>query len=121
MKHSKINVDMYGYKVDVLEVEGDDDYEYLARFFRRFKLKDPFVDEVIEAVKDGDSDGGYTFACFGIKRVFVVLLKMSSDTRRREVIMHEKRHVEDDILQHCSVKDDEAAAYLAGFLAKYMY
>lgn len=121
MKHTKLKVEMYGFKVDVMEAESKDDAEYLARFFRRFGLEDPFVDEIITAISDGDMDGGYTFACYGVKRVFIILLEMSNATRRREVLMHEKRHAEDDILQHCSVKDDEAAAYLAGYLGKYIF
>lgn len=37
------------------------------------------------------------------------------------VVNHEKRHIEDRILQHCGIDDIEAAAYLAGYLSKFIY
>lgn len=121
MKHKKINVDMYGFRVDVIECESEKDYDLLCKFFKGTKLKDPIVDEILDAVREGDTDGGWTLACLGAKREIIVLLPMSCEERRRIVLNHEKRHVEDDILRHCGVDDEEAAAYIAGFLSKFIY
>ena len=32
---------------------------------------------------------------------------------------HEKRHIEDRILDICNIKDEETAGYIAGYLAPY--
>ena len=69
-------------------------------------MGDDIVNEIVGAVRQGDVDDGWTLACLGIKRIVVILLPM--------------RHVEDDILRHCNVNDDEAAAYLSGFLGKFL-
>lgn len=46
---------------------------------------------------------------------------MTSEKVRRRVLHHELRHVADDILGHGYIKDKEAAAYLAGFLAENVF
>lgn len=34
---------------------------------------------------------------------------------------HEKRHIEDRVLEYCGITDIEASAYLAGYISKFMY
>lgn len=121
MISKRIDVSMYNFRVDLIEIEGKNDVPSLLRLFKSVKLNVDLVEEVIESIKDGDVDGGWTFCNFGIKRVLVVLLPMRSVDKRREVLSHEKRHVEDDILRHCGIDDSEAAGYLAGYLGKFMY
>ena len=121
MRSKRINVPLYDFRVDLIEIEGDGDAAPLLKFFRGVKLDGDIVEEIIDAVKNGDVDGGWTIANFGIKRILVVLLKMRTEEQRRKVLSHEKRHVEDDILEHASVNDKEAAAYLAGYLGKFMF
>ena len=120
MTNKAIKVPLYGFKVNLIECKGKEDAPELEKFFRRIKLDDDIVDEIVRAVGEGDIDGGWTLACLGVKLIVVVLLPMHSDDKRTEVLAHEKRHVEDDILRHCGIKDEEAAGYLAGFLGKYL-
>lgn len=121
MKSKKIDIPMYDFRLDLLEVESSDDVTLLPKFFKSIRLDDEMSLEILDAVKNGDVDGGWTLAHLGIKRILVVLLKMRSEEQRRSVLAHEKRHVEDDILKHCHVNDDEAAAFLAGYLGRFMY
>lgn len=121
MKSKRINIPLYDFKLDLIEVEDDKDAVLLRKFFKQIRLQDDVSLEILDAVENNDIDGGWTLAALGIKRILVVLLKMSSESKRRQVLMHEKRHVEDDILDHCSINDKESAAYLAGYLGKYMY
>jgi uncharacterized membrane-anchored protein len=121
MKSKRINIPIYDFRLDLLEVENSNDVALLARFFKSVRLDEDITLEILNAIKDGDVDGGWTISNFGHKRILVVLLKMRSEEKRREVLAHEKRHVEDDILEHASVNDKEAAGYLAGYLGKFMY
>lgn len=121
MKRKRIDIPMYDFRLDLLEVENSEDAVLLTKFFKGVRLDDEISLEILNAVKDGDVDGGWTIANFGLKRILVVLLKMRTEEQRRKVMAHEKRHVEDDILEHSSVNDKEAAAYLAGYLGKFMY
>lgn len=116
----KINVPLYGFRVDFIECKDEKDSDAIEVFFKKMKLDDPIAEEIVGALRQGDVDGGWTLACLGIKRIIVVLLPMRSEERRCEVVNHEKRHVEDDILRHCGIEDAEAAAYLAGFLGKHI-
>lgn len=121
MKSKRIDIPIYDFRLDLLEIESSNDVALLTKFFKGVRLDDEISLEILEAVKNGDVDGGWTLANLGIKRILVVLLKMRSEEQRRGVLAHEKRHVEDDILKHCHVNDDEAAAFLAGYLGKFMY
>lgn len=121
MKSKRIDIPIYDFRLDLLEVEGSNDVALLTKFFKSVRLDEDVTLEILNAVKDGDVDGGWTISNFGLKRILVVLLKMRSEEKRRVVLAHEKRHVEDDILEHALVNDKEAAGYLAGYLGKFMY
>ena len=121
MKRKRIDIPIYDFRLDLLEVENSDDVVFLAKFFKGVRLDEDITLEILNAVKDGDVDGGLTISNFGLKRILVVLLKMRSEEQRRKVLAHEKRHVEDDILEHGGINDKEAAAFLAGYLGKFMY
>ena len=121
MKLMSIDIPMYDFRLDLLEVENSDDVALLTKFFKGVRLDDELSLEILDAVKNGDVDGGWTISNFGIKRILVVLLKMRTEAQRRKVLAHEKRHAEDDILEHCGISDKEAAGYLAGYLGKFIY
>lgn len=121
MKNKKIDIPIYDFRLDLLEVEGSDDVALLTKFFKGVRLDDEISLEILDAVKNGDVDGGWTISNFGLKRILVVLLKMRSEEQRRKVLAHEKRHVEDDILEHSGINDKEAAGYLAGYLGKFIF
>lgn len=120
MRVKSFNVPLYNYKVTVYEIDGEADSDVMRRRMRALKMPQDDIDEICCAV-EGAYDGGYTFFCAARKQLVVILLPFSSEMVRRRVLNHEKRHVEDDILQDCGVDDKEAAAYLAGFLSEKMH
>lgn len=66
-------------------------------------------------------NGGSTFRNLDMKQFLVIIHPCKNEQTRRMVVNHEKRHIEDRILQHCAIDDIEAAAYLAGYLSKFIY
>lgn len=112
-----IRIPIYQFSVLMLEVEDSSDAIDVEKTLKRERVTDEIIEEICTSVKQDAIDGGWTISNFGMKRFIVVLLKTSSPGRRLEVLTHEKRHVEDDLLEYCGINDKEAAAYLSGFLS----
>lgn len=121
MKIKNVNVDVYSWKVDIIEMSNQDTFEDAEKALKKYKLGNEIISTIKKEMNDKCKDGGYTFTQFGKWRSVIFLYRMSSQKRRRNVLNHEKRHVEDDILQHLGINDKEAAAYLAGYLSSYIY
>lgn len=120
MIKKRFNVPIYCYDCVFLEIESRDDAEALTKELRRLRITDEIMEEVSTSCVEGDVDGGWTIANLGRKIICVVLLPMRSADQRLSVLNHEKRHVVDDILNHCGVDDKEAAAYLDGYVSRYL-
>lgn len=52
------------------------------------------------------------------RTIFVLYSVQSSFLKAVNVRYHEVRHVVDKITRHCEIEDDEAAAYLQGYLGE---
>lgn len=111
------NIPIYNFDVFFVEVEGKEDVTPLRRLLRKQGLSDEIEGEILSAVEEGSFDGGWTLSALGRRLFYVILLPMSSEESRVNVLNHEKRHIEDDLLEYCGVDDKEAAAYLAGYLS----
>lgn len=120
MRRKTINIPLYNYRVTLLDEISESDADALRVFLKRRRLPDDMINDVVGNVSDGAFDGGYTISNMSIKELYVVLLACSNDDVRRRVLGHERRHVEDDVLEHCGINDKEAAAYLSGYLSQHM-
>lgn len=120
MKKHNFNVPLYDYDVTLIQVESNEDKSSVISFLKKAKL-DEYIEGCSKYVADGYTNGGETYYNRSIKQVICIFYIMTSDEYRENVYSHEKRHVEDRILEHCSVNDMEASAYLAGFLGVQFY
>lgn len=114
MKTIKFTIPLYHVDVQIVQLEGKKDKKPLAELFKKSGIED---DEALENIDKQYGDGGYTYRNFGKNDIVIVLYPFTNKESKTSVYFHEKRHVEDRVLEHCSVNDIEAAAYLAGFLA----
>jgi len=114
MKTIKFSIPLYHVDVRIVQLEGKKDKKSLAELFKKCGIQD---DEAIENIDKQYADGGYTYRNFGRSDIVIVLYPFTNKESKTSVYFHEKRHVEDRVLEHCSVNDIEASAYLAGFLA----
>lgn len=121
MIKKSFNIPIYDFDVVMVEVEGVGDVEPLRRLLRKHGRADDIEKDVLGAIEEGSYDGGWTLSALGHRLFYVILLPMSSDERRLSVLAHEKRHVEDDLLDFCGIEDKESAAYLAGYLQGKMF
>lgn len=121
MKIKHVKVDVYRWKVDVIELSNKDTFDDVQKVIQKYKLGKEITDTIKKEMKENCRDGGYTFTKYGKWQSVIFLYKMSSKKIRRNILNHEKRHVEDDIVQYLGINDKEAVAYLAGYLSENIY
>ena len=121
MKKLDFTTPYYDYKVTLLQEEGKDDANPICQYLKSNKLGDDVIEDVKYNIENGYVDGGETNWNQSTKRIIVIFYTFTSDSKMAEVFSHEKRHIEDRILQHCKVDDIEAAWYLAGFFGVKFY
>lgn len=121
MKKREIHIPIYEYNVIYIEITSPKDKRLVENVMVEMGCSEDDLNEIRFCFDNESVDGGFTLRNL-FKKVFLVLVfPCSTKERRRMVVNHEKRHVEDRILEHCDVKDIEAAAYLAGYLSMFIY
>ena len=121
MKKSKFKVPLYNYDVTVIQIESSKDKSALIKEFAKMELPEEYYKDSIEYVENNYMNGGDTYRNMLIKQFLVIIYLCESENIRREIMGHEKRHIEDRILEYVGINDIEASAYLAGYLSRYMY
>ena len=117
----RFRVPLYGFDVTLVQTEGAVDKAGVLSLMRGLRCPREHMDIVSEYLDRGSYGGGDTFYNFSSRSILVVFYGFRTEGSRYEVYSHEKRHVEDRILEHMSVHDIESAALLAGFLGRKFY
>lgn len=117
----KFDIPIYNIRIDLIQVENKEDANSVVRFMRTIKCHQGFIDEVTENIKKGYVDGGETFRNFDLRKMLIIFYPMENQETMVEVYSHEKRHIEDRVMQHESVDDIESAGLIAGFLGRQFY
>lgn len=118
MKTKTFKVPIYGQTITLIQVDGKDDADAIVPILKNHKLTQEHIDDVLENISKGVFNGGDTFRNFQIERLLVVFYVMKTPYQRANVYSHEKRHLEDRILEWANINDIEASAFLAGFLGE---
>ena len=121
MKKTRFNIPLYDVDVTLIQVESKDDKDEVERFMRQIKCQDEFIQEVRAYIEKGCINGGETYRNLDIRKILVIFCPFKNDSTRAEVYSHEKRHIENRVMEYMSVKDIESAGLLAGFLGKEFY
>lgn len=119
MKIKKFKVDIFDWDIAFIKLNKRDKANDVIDVFKDMKISNDEIEKYLKETidEDGQFDGGDHF-WNAPKRVSIIVLYPIVNLNKNDVICHEKRHVEDRILEHCGVEDIETAAYLAGFLGK---
>ena len=117
----KLEFQLPYYKVDVmlLQVEGKEDENDVAELLKSIDANDP--EYTLDGIRRGAVNGGDTYRDLNNKRMVVLFYPMEDNTHRAEIYAHEKRHIEDRVLEFYGVNDIESAGLLAGFLGEKFY
>ncbi len=121
MKKKTFNIPIYDYEVTFIEIESKSDKERVAEEMSLFDCNIDDIRQIERYIELEYMNGGDTFRNMEKKRFLIILSQCEDEEKRREIINHEKRHVEDRLLGWVGINDIEASAYLAGYLSRYIY
>lgn len=117
MKTHSFKIPIFDFKVNLIQIEDKKDLPSLKKHKWLKYLDDENKEEIFTKIEDEQYDGGTTFKNFHFLEFLVIFFKFSSEEAKINVYAHEKRHIEDGLMQHLRINDIETAGYLAGFLA----
>lgn len=116
MKKTSFNVPLYDFDVTLVQVEGQKDAEPIERLLNTYGVRREDAEDVVDGIRHGAVNGGETFREMRQRKILVIFYLFDSDEKKVEVYEHEKRHVEDRLLEWNGVNDIESAGMLAGWL-----
>ena len=119
MKKMEFQLPYYKVDITLLQVESEKDADKVATFLKSMDVEDP--EYVLDGIRRGAVNGGETYRNLDNKRIVVFFYPMEDNTHRAEIYSHEKRHIEDRVLEFFGVNDIESAGLLAGFLGEKFY
>jgi len=118
MKKLKFNIDIYKWNVTLLIIESEKDCDSVDKILSPFAVDPDYKNEILSDIKDNVKDGGLHLHKNSARKSIIILNEMTSLQMAEIILSHEKRHLEDAILQTCNIDDKEAAAYLAGHITE---
>jgi hypothetical protein len=121
MKIKKFKVDVYDWKVTLIEITSKKDYKKVIPILKKFGCEKEIVKNTKFHIKNGSKNGGHHSYDTKYWESIILIYPSTSKKERMRVLCHEKRHCEDKILEELSVYGVEAPAYLAGYLAKKLF
>lgn len=121
MKKTTFQVPLYGVDITLVQAECKDDALALKKEMKRLCCDQESMDTTFNNIEQGCMNGGDTYRNFAIRKMLVIFYPMSSEDVQAEVYCHEKRHVEDRIMEWACVNDIESAGLLAVFLGTKFY
>jgi len=117
MKTHSFNIPIFDFKVKLIQIEDKKDLPSLKKHKWLKNMDDENKEEIFTKIKNENYDGGTTFRDFSSREFLVIFYTFSSEEAKVNVYAHEKRHIEDRLMEYVGINDIETAGYIAGFLA----
>lgn len=121
MKTMHFKIPIYDVNVTLVQAEKKEESEEVRKILIRNHVTKDSIEDIVDGVARGCCNGGDTYRDFDYKRMFVFFYPYENDLVRADVYSHEKRHIEDRILEYFGVNDIESAGLLAGYLGVQFY
>lgn len=119
MKQIKFDVPIFDIEVILIQTESIEDKDTILNLMKDYEATEDILKELDDNISNDRTDGGNTYWSAGLHRAITVFYEMESQERKDICYAHEKRHIEDRILEFCGINDRETAGYLAGWLMPY--
>jgi len=121
MKIFNFGIPLFDVDVRLIQSETNDNYKEIVESCAFAGLLEEDLKDIEGKLSRGFHDGGELYWNFNEKRFLIVFYNMTNEKDMIKIYMHEKRHLEDRILEFCSIHDMETAAYLSGYLGVIFY
>jgi len=119
MEIRRFTVNPYKWSVIFIKYPKRKNLKEIKKILRPFEINKDKMKELYDQIKNNTLENGghfiYNNQCM---LGCIILYKQKNKKREMVALMHEKRHLEDHILDYCNIRDYEAAGYLAGWLMK---
>ena len=118
MIYKKFRLDYFDWDIHFLEVQSKEDLPEIKKIFKKLNISGkPIFKEVKK-----DYQGGGWHICDNLKGWSMIFIyRQVKKAKRFQDISHEKRHMEDNLLQWFNIKDSESSAMLSHNIAKLIY
>lgn len=115
-------IPIYNVNLTLIQVISSDDAERIKDIMLSSGITEQeYIDYTINGIKNNAEDGGETYRNLSKKEILCIFYKISDEETKDEIYAHEKRHVEDRLLEFFEIDDLESAALLAGYLGRLFY
>jgi hypothetical protein len=121
MKKLRFKIPIFDFAVTWIEVEDKNDADKVSKECKKLNIPSNSIHPVMDYIRRDCMDGGETYRNMELKEFLVIIYLCKDEKKRREVVNHEKRHIEDRILEYLGINDMETAAYLAGYISRFIY
>jgi hypothetical protein len=120
MKTKRFRVELYDWKIMLIELNKKDKFKETYSKMKRFGLYLSNKDEedIKNKINNNYIGGGCSIIGEEDRMAILLLYPQQKNKDRINTICHEKRHIEDSIISEHGLKCDESMAYLAGYLAE---
>ena len=119
MKQLKFDIPIFDIEVILIQTESIEDKDTILNLMKDYEATEEILKELDDNISNDRTDGANTYWSAGLHRAITVFYEMASQERKDICYAHEKRHIEDRILEFCGINDRETAGYLAGWLMPY--
>ena len=96
MKKMEFQLPYYKVDITLLQIESEKDKNDVAELLKSIDAEDP--EYTLDGIRRGAVNGGDTYRDLNNKRMVVLFYPMEDDIHRVETYSHEKRHIEDRVL-----------------------
>ena len=116
MKKMQFVIPLYDVTVRLYQVEKKEDSLAIRNVLRGLKTDRDITNEIVSGIESEAVNGGETFRNLRQRLMVIIFYKWSCEEKKIEVFAHEKRHLEDRLMEYFGVEDIESAGLLAGWL-----
>lgn len=116
MRHTSFKIPIYDFKVTILQIESPKDWKEALVYFKNMKLEEESIYGEQDSITRGCTNGGSTYRNYDLREFLVVFYPMTDKNSLYNIYGHEKRHIEDRLMEWGNINDIEAPAFIAGFL-----
>lgn len=121
MIKTNIKVPFYNVTITLVSIESKNDAEELKNLLKHTFLEEKDIERSYNIVKGDYVNGGDTYRNLDKRSIVCIIYRCTTFKVFCNIVGHEKRHIEDRILEYFSVNDIESSGLLAGFLTEKIF